>query len=81
MTARWSAHYQAVPGARTVIEALVREWFEQTLVEVVLCVRGSRFSDEQRDLLLSPAGLTAATLPRQLPDSVVRKRLAQKLGR
>jgi hypothetical protein len=80
MTARWTRHYQTVPGARTVIDALVREWFEQTLVEVVLSVRGAYWSDEQLATLLSPASLTAATLPRQLLDSVVRKRLAQKLG-
>jgi hypothetical protein len=81
MTARWVRQYRGIPGARTIIETLVREWFEQALVEVVLSVRGARWSDEQVAALLSPESLASATLPRQLLDAAMRKRLAQKLGR
>ena len=64
LTAHWRARYRAVPGAQTVIEAHVREWCEQILVEVVLAARSSNWSPEQLEALLSPASLTAALLPR-----------------
>ena len=69
-----------MPGARTVIEAQVREWCEQILVEVVLAARNSRWSEEQLDALLSPTSFTAALLPRHLLHATLQKRLAQKLG-
>jgi hypothetical protein len=73
MTSRWNRQYQSVPGARGAIEALVREWFEQALAEVVLSARGFGHSPhwDSDDLatLLSPAALTAAVLPRQLVDA------------
>lgn len=85
MASRWERQYQGAPGARGAIGALVREWFEQTLVEVVLSARGfGRSPHWDRDELaelLSPAALTAAVLPRQLVDAQIKKRLAQKLGR
>ncbi|HUA46175.1 MAG TPA: hypothetical protein VMA77_13175 [Solirubrobacteraceae bacterium] len=58
----------------------MREWCEQILVEVVLAVRSSRWSDKQLDALLSPTSLTAVLLPRQLLHATLQKRLAQKLG-
>ncbi len=85
MASRWEQRYQGVAGARGAIDALVREWFEQTLVEVVLSARsfgGSPHWDRvELAELLSPAALTAAVLPRQLVDAQIKKRLAQKLGR
>ena len=85
MASRWERQYQGVPGARGAIEALVREWFEQTLVEVVLSARGfgrsPHWDTAELADLLSPAALTAAVLPRQLVDAQIKKRLAQKLGR
>jgi hypothetical protein len=80
MTAHWTRRYRATPGARPVIDALVREWFEQTLVEVVLCARASRWTDEQLTAMLSPSSFSAALLPRQLIYAILQKRLAQKLG-
>ena len=61
----WYDRYRGVAGARTVIEAQVREWCEQILVEVVLAARNSSWSNEQLQAL-SPASFTAAaakTLP------------------
>jgi hypothetical protein len=58
----WCYRYQSVPGARTVIEAQVREWCEQVLVEVVLAVRNSDWNEERLDALLSPTSFTAALL-------------------
>jgi hypothetical protein len=63
-----------------VIDALVREWFEQTLIEVVLCARATRWTDDQLAALLSPNSFSAALLPRHLLYAVLQKRLAQKLG-
>ncbi|MGA2014726.1 MAG: hypothetical protein ABSH51_29950 [Solirubrobacteraceae bacterium] len=80
LTAHWRQRYQGVPGAHAVIEAHVREWCEQVLVEVVLAARNSIWSDEQLDALLSPTSFTAALLPRHLLHAMLRKRLAQKLG-
>ena len=76
----WQDRYKGVPGARAVIEAQVREWCEQILVEVVLAARGSTWSDEQLEALLSPTSFTAALLPRHLLYAMLQKRLAQKLG-
>jgi hypothetical protein len=76
----WCRRYQGVPGARTVIDAQVREWCEQVLVEVVLAVRNSDWSDEWLDALLSPTSFTAALLPRHLLHATLQRRLAQKLG-
>jgi hypothetical protein len=58
----------------------VREWFEQTLVEVVLCARNSHWDAEQLAALLCPSALSAAVLPRQLLYATLTKRLGQKLG-
>ena len=76
----WQDRYKGIPGARAVIEAHVREWCEQILVEVVLAARNSTWSDEQLDALLSPTAFTAALLPRHLLHATLQKRLAQKLG-
>ncbi len=80
LTIHWRQRYQGVPGAPTVIDAQVREWCEQVLVEVVLAARNSTWSQEQLDALLSPTAFTAALLPRQLLHAMLQKRLAQRLG-
>jgi len=76
----WQSRYRGVPGARAVVEAHVREWCEQVLVEVVLASRNSSWSAEQLDALLSPTSFTAALLPRHLLHATLQKRLGQKLG-
>jgi hypothetical protein len=80
LTTHWRHRYQGVPGAHAVIEAHVREWCEQVLVEAVLAARNSTWSQEQLDTLLSPTAFTAALLPRHLLHAMLQKRLAQKLG-
>jgi hypothetical protein len=80
LTNHWRERYQGVPDAHAVIEAQVREWCEQVLVEVVLAARSTTWSVEQLDALLSPASFTAALLPRHLLHAMLQKRLAQKLG-
>jgi hypothetical protein len=63
LTSHWQGRYRGIAGARMVVEAQVREWCEQILVEVVLAARSSRWTPEQLDALLSPGSLTAALLP------------------
>jgi len=80
LVAHWRAGYRGVPGAHAIIEAQVREWCEQILVEVVLAARNSHWNSEQLHALLSPSSFTAALLPRHLLHSTLQKRLGQKLG-
>ena len=80
LISHWQDRYRGIAGARTVIEAQVREWCEQILVEVVLAARSSSWSGEQLQALLSPTSFTAALLPRHLLHATLQKRLAQKLG-
>ena len=80
LTDHWRARYRGIPGAQTVIEAQVREWCEQILVEVVLAARNSSWTPEQLDTLLSASSLTAVLLPRHLLHATLQKRLGQKLG-
>jgi hypothetical protein len=80
LTTHWQRRYPGVPGAHAVIEAHVREWCEQVLVEVVLAARNSTWTQDQLDALLSPTAFTAALLPRHLLHAMLQKRLAQKLG-
>jgi hypothetical protein len=81
LTAHWRDQYTGIPGAHAVIEAQVREWSEQVLIEVVLAARNSTWSQEQLDTLLSPTAFTAALLPRHLLHAMLQKRLAQKTRR
>jgi hypothetical protein len=76
----WQDRYKGIPGARAVIEANVREWCEQILVEVVLATRNSTWSEEQLKALLSPTSFISALLPRHLLHATLQKRLAQRLG-
>ena len=57
------------------IEAHVREWCEQILVEVVLAASISTWSAEQLEALLSPTAFTVALLPRHRLHAILQKRL------
>ena len=76
----WQRRYQSVPGARTVIEAQVREWCEQVFIEVVLAARISSWNEDQLGALLSPTSFTAALLPRHFLHATLKKKLGQTLG-
>jgi hypothetical protein len=80
LAAHWRDQYTGIPGAHAVIEAQVREWCEQVLIEVVLAARNSSWREDQLDALLSPTSFTAALLPRHFLHAALKKRLAQKLG-
>jgi hypothetical protein len=82
MVDRWSKQYPA--AARDVIEDVVREWFEQALIEAVLGVVSLKGSQEWPDDHIAKAwseeALTAAVMPRYHIDVAVRRALGSKLG-
>ncbi|MYA96430.1 MAG: hypothetical protein F4X91_08500 [Nitrospinae bacterium] len=85
MIDRWVNRYGQVPGSRQTIQEVVREWFEQQLIEAVMSALGlkqtGRWSSEELNELWDEAALTAAVLPRYHIDMSIRRMLGQKLGR
>lgn len=73
-----------MPSARDTVQEIVREWFEQHLVETVLGVqslKGSKeWDDEQIRVAWSEEALTAAVMPRYHVDFAVKRALGSKLG-
>jgi len=84
MTKRWSEYFAAVPGAQVVVTEVVREWFEQSLVEAVLsshALRNSQhWSVENVRQMLSEEGLTAVVLPRWHIEQSIKRALGSKFG-
>ena len=82
--AHWEKQYKSVPAARTIITEVAREWFQQTLTEVIYSVdylKGDKlWSDKDVRDVLSPEALTAAVLPRYHIEMAVRRTLGSKLG-
>lgn len=84
MVARWRKFYGHVPSAEPVIESVVREWFQQQLVEAVLGAlalrRSGNWSEQEVEELWSEPALTAAVLPRYHVDERIKRTLGGKLG-
>jgi hypothetical protein len=85
MTKRWTEHYAPNGGgSNKVVKEVVREWFEQSLVEAVMSsngLRGSKeWTDEQIDKLLSEEALTAVVLPRWHIEQSIKRGLGTRLG-
>jgi hypothetical protein len=84
MIARWTKRYGDAPGAREVVTPVVREWFEQALVETVLGAQALKDSPQwdMTDIgqLWSEEALTAASLQRYHIDINVKRALGAKLG-
>jgi hypothetical protein len=85
MVKRWAEYYTgASSGGAKVVHEVVREWFEQSLVEAVISsngLRGSKeWTDEQIDKLLSEEGLTAVVLPRWHIEQSIKRSLGTRLG-
>jgi hypothetical protein len=82
--AHWEKQYRNVPAARSIIMEVAREWFQQTLTEVIYSVdylRGDKqWTEKHVDGVISPEGLTAAVLPRYHIEMAVRRTLGSKLG-
>lgn len=84
MVERWVDKYSHAPGAKAAIEQVVREWFEQQLIETVMSAhalkRGGKWSTEEVSHLWDENALTAAVLPRYHIDQQIKRMLGQKLG-
>jgi hypothetical protein len=84
MVERWCQRYSHAPGARTVVESAVHEWFEQQLVEAImgaLALRGSsQWTMQDLQKVWSEEALTAAVLPRYHVDINVKRALGAKIG-
>jgi hypothetical protein len=84
MVERFCKLYSDVPGARSTIEEVVTEWFEQSLVEAVMGVQSlegaSEWSREDITRALSEEALTSAVMPRYHLDFAIRRSLGSKLG-
>jgi hypothetical protein len=85
MIKRWTDQYAETPGGSgKVVHDVVREWFEQSLVEAVISsngLRGSKeWTDDQIEKLLSEEGLTAVVLPRWHIEQSIKRSLGSRLG-
>jgi hypothetical protein len=84
MTERWMKNYAHAPSATAVVQDVVREWFEQTLVEAVMGVQSLKGSAEWDVAAISRAwgeeALTAAVMPRYHTDLAIKRSLGAKLG-
>jgi uncharacterized membrane protein YgcG len=85
MMARWKKIYGHVPSAIPVVESVVKEWFQQQLVEAVLGAlalrrSGGNWSEDEIAELWSETALTAAVLPRYHVDQSIKRALGSKLG-
>jgi hypothetical protein len=84
MVERWCRQYSHVGGARETVQDVVREWFEQQLIETVMGVQALRdarqWSVEDVDKTWSEEALTAAVMPRYHIDIAVKRALGAKLG-
>lgn len=73
------------PGVRSVIEEIVRTWFEQALVETIIGIHSLRFSKEwsrdQVESALSEEALTAAVMQRYHIVHNVNRQLTRFGGR
>jgi hypothetical protein len=84
MVARWRKFYDHLPAAEPVIEAVVKEWFQQQLVEAVLGAlalrKSGNWSEQEVEALWSEDALTSAVLPRYHLDERIKRSLGSKLG-
>jgi hypothetical protein len=85
MIKHFADHYRGVPRAGDVVKGIVREWFEQQLVEAVVGAHGFRRSPEWTEgdvkALWSPEALTAVVCPRYHVYYSIKRRLGQTLGK
>lgn len=85
MVERWEHKYSGVHGAKSVIVQVVREWFEQQLIETVMSAlalkQGGKWSLPELTNLWGETALTAAVLPRYHIDVNIKRNLGQKLGK
>ncbi len=85
MIDRWEVKYTDITGCRATIQGVVREWFEQQLMETVMSAlalrRTGQWSAQELGQLWTEDALTAAVLPRYHIDVSIRRALGTKLGK
>ncbi len=83
MIDQYATDYGDSSSNRRVIREEIRQWFEQALIEAVVCahsIKGRHWSYDELQRLLSEESLTAVVLPRYHVDVSVRRGLGVKLG-
>ena len=82
---RWQKDWKDRSGAEAVIEAEVRQWFEQQLVEAVLSAQALRrstvWTSDDLKTLWNEESLTAVVLPRYHVYTSISRSLGAKLGK
>jgi hypothetical protein len=84
MGERYIKLYPEVAGARSAVEDVVREWFEQALTETVMGIQSLRDSREwdmnEISAAWSEEALTSAVMPRWHIDQQIKRSLGSRLG-
>jgi hypothetical protein len=84
MANRWKRFYSQAPTAGPVVDSIVKEWFQQQLVETVLGAlalrKSGNWSEQEIESLWSEDALTSAVLPRYHVDQSIKRALGSKLG-
>lgn len=84
MVDRWVKRLGTISGSQVVVEQVVREWFEQQLIEAVLgaqaLCRSTEWTSEDLASLWSEEALTAVVLPRYHVDNSIKRALGSKFG-
>jgi hypothetical protein len=83
MVNHFEQSFSKVPGAKTVIEDVVREWFEQQLIEAVMGLRaleGSKlWTQDQLTAAMTEESMTAVVMPRWHTWNAIKQQLGRKL--
>lgn len=83
MVRHWCKEYSLAPDNEVVI-SVVREWFEQALIETVIGAQqlqgDRRWSSDDIDKVLSEEALTAAVMQRYHVANAIKRSLGAKLG-
>jgi hypothetical protein len=85
MIEKWHKEFGGGDAVKSVVEEVVRTWFEQALVETVMglqALQGSKeWSKQQLSAALSEEALTAAVMQRYHVNNSVKRELGAKLGK
>lgn len=84
MIDRWRKFYGQASGVEATVESVVKEWFQQQLVETVLGAlalrKSGNWSEQEVEALWSEEALTSAVLPRYHIDVCIKRSLGSKIG-
>lgn len=84
MSTFWAKRYDNAPGSGPVVQEVVREWFEQQLVEAVMGAKALRDSREwtmpDLEKLWTSEALTAVVIPRYHVNVAIGRALGARLG-